>query len=222
MAIDATGAVVGYWQPAVVEGFDVFGEIGGAVWFELNASDFDAAERFYAHAFDWSIVRNDEEPRRAVFERGGRNLAGIVDASRMLGPDDAPSWSVAFGVADVDEAVERAVAAGATLVRAAVGPADGSPRRTGRPDGCALPRGIRRGTLIPTGRAPRAARPSALAQRVRSPSSAMSTTRSRWPGSGTRPPRRRRRGARRRRWRCRGARRRPPARGAAAAPPTRT
>jgi uncharacterized protein len=117
MAIDATGAVVGYWQPAVVEGFDVFGEIGGAVWFELNASDFDAAERFYAHAFDWSVVRNDEEPRRAVFVRGGRNLAGIVDASRMLGPDEAPSWSVAFGVADVDEAVERAVAAGATLVR---------------------------------------------------------------------------------------------------------
>ena len=72
MAIDATGGVVGYWQPAVVEGFDVFGEIGGAVWFELNASDFDAAERFYAHAFDWSIVRNDEVPRRAVFERGGR------------------------------------------------------------------------------------------------------------------------------------------------------
>ena len=135
MAIDATGGVVGYWQPAVVEGFDVFGEIGGAVWFELNASDFDAAERFYAHAFDWSITRNDEVPRRAVFERGGRNLAGIVDASRMLRADEAPSWSVAFGVADVDEAVERAVALGATLVRPAWD----------------LPTGRRAGLVDPTG-----------------------------------------------------------------------
>ena len=148
MAIDATGAVVGYWQPAVVEGFDVFGEIGGAVWFELNASDFDAAERFYAHAFDWSIVRNDEEPRRAVFERGGRNLAGIVDASRMLRTRRGPV--VERGVRGRRRRRRR----GAGRRRrsdpraAPVGPADGSPRRTGRPDGCALPRGIRRGTLI--------------------------------------------------------------------------
>ena len=69
MAVDATGAVVGYWQPGVVEGFDVFGEIGSASWFELNASDFDAAERFYAHAFDWSVVRGDPAARPAAAAR---------------------------------------------------------------------------------------------------------------------------------------------------------
>ena len=135
MAVDATGAVVGFWQPGVVEGFDVFGEIGSASWFELNASDFDAAERFYAHAFDWSVVRGDDEPRYAAFERDGRVLAGILDASRMLRADGAPSWNVAFGVADVEEAVDRAVAAGATLVQ--------SPRD--------VPPGRRAGLLDPTG-----------------------------------------------------------------------
>jgi len=135
MAIDATGAVVGYWQPGVVEGFDVFGEVGSAVWFELGASDFDAAERFYAHAFDWTVERNDDEPRTAVFARGGRDFAGIIDAAGMLGADDLPSWSVAFGVADVDDAVERAVAAGATLVRPAWD----------------LPTGRRAGLVDPTG-----------------------------------------------------------------------
>lgn len=115
MAVDATGAEVGYWQPGGMEGFDAFGEPGTAVWFELAASDFDAAERFYAHAFDWSVTLGDGEPRTATFRRGERSFAGIVDASATLGPDVSPSWRVAFGVTDVDEAVERAVAAGATL-----------------------------------------------------------------------------------------------------------
>lgn len=115
MAIDATGAVIGYWQPGGLEGFDAFGELGTAVWFELAASDFEAAERFYAHAFDWSVARDDDEPRSATFTRGERSFAGIVDASATLGPDVPPSWSVAFGVVDVDETVDRAVAAGATL-----------------------------------------------------------------------------------------------------------
>ncbi|WP_448808947.1 VOC family protein [Agromyces bauzanensis] len=115
MAVDATGAEVGYWQPGGMEGFDAFGEPGTAVWFELAASDFDAAERFYAHAFDWSVTLGDGEPRTATFTRGERSFAGIVDASATLGRDVSPSWRVAFGVSDVDETVERAVAAGATV-----------------------------------------------------------------------------------------------------------
>jgi len=116
MAVDGTGAVVGYWQPGIVEGFDVFGEPGSAVWFELAASDFDAATQFYAHAFDWSLSLVDDEPRYAVFERRGQQHAGIVDAAGSLGPDEGPAWRVAFGVDDVDETVARAVAAGGTVV----------------------------------------------------------------------------------------------------------
>lgn len=115
MAIDATGAVVGYWQPGGMESFDAFGEPGTAAWFELAASDFDAAEHFYAHAFDWTVVRGNQEPRTATFVRGDRSFAGIVDASAVLGPDESPSWRVAFGVIDADEAADRAGAAGATL-----------------------------------------------------------------------------------------------------------
>lgn len=116
LAIDATGAVVGYWQPGGLPGFDAFGEIDTAVRFELAASDFDAATRFYAHVFDWSLALGDDEPRFAVFERGGREFAGIVDAAATLGPDESPAWRVAFGVDDVDDAVARAVEAGGTVV----------------------------------------------------------------------------------------------------------
>lgn len=115
MAIDATGAVVGYWQPGGMEGFDAFGEPGTATWFELAASDFDAAERFYARAFDWSVVRSDGEPSTATFIRGERAFASIVDAGATLGPDAVPAWRVAFGVDDVDATVDRAVAAGGSV-----------------------------------------------------------------------------------------------------------
>lgn len=135
MAIDATGAVVGYWQPGEMEGFDAFGEPGTAVWFELAANDFEAAERFYAHAFDWNVVRGDEEPRSAVYTHGERSFAGIIDATGILGSDASPSWSVVFGVADVDDAVERAVTAGGIV---AMPPWD-------------LPSGRRAGLLDPTG-----------------------------------------------------------------------
>jgi predicted enzyme related to lactoylglutathione lyase len=116
LAVDATGAVVGYWQPGGLPGFDAFGELDTATAFELAASDFDAAERFYAHAFHWSVDRGEGEPRYGVYTHAHRNYAGILDAKDLLGPDLPPSWHVAFGVDDVERAVERAVAAGATLV----------------------------------------------------------------------------------------------------------
>jgi predicted enzyme related to lactoylglutathione lyase len=116
LAIDATGAVVGFWQPGGMAGFESFGDDDTAVWFELTASDFDAAERFYAHAFHWDIERGEGEPRYAAYRHGGRTHAGILDAKELLGDDLPPTWSVAFGVADVEAAVDRAVAAGAALV----------------------------------------------------------------------------------------------------------
>jgi predicted enzyme related to lactoylglutathione lyase len=116
LAIDATGAVVGFWQPGEMAGFEAFGDDDTAVWFELAASDFDAAERFYAHAFHWEIERGEGEPRYAAYRHGGRTHAGILDAGELLGDDLPPTWSIAFGVADVEAAVERAVAAGGALV----------------------------------------------------------------------------------------------------------
>ncbi|GGI43853.1 putative enzyme related to lactoylglutathione lyase [Agromyces flavus] len=116
LAIDATGAVVGYWQPGGLAGFDAFGMADTPAWFELAASDFDAAERFYAHAFHWSVDHGEGEPRYGVYTHAHRNYAGILDAKELLGADLPPSWSVAFGVEDVERSVERAIAAGATLV----------------------------------------------------------------------------------------------------------
>jgi predicted enzyme related to lactoylglutathione lyase len=135
LAIDATGAVVGYWQPGGLPGFDAFDELDTAVRFELAASDFDAAERFYAHAFHWSIDHGAGEPRYGVYRHARHEYAGILDAKEILGTDLPPSWSVAFGVEDVEQAVARALEAGGTLV---VPPWD-------------LPSGRRAGLTDPTG-----------------------------------------------------------------------
>jgi uncharacterized protein len=116
LAIDATGAVVGYWQPGGLPGFDVYGETGAATRFELAANDFDAAERFYAHAFHWDVEHGEGEPRYAVYQHSGRTFARILDAAELLGTDLPPSWHVGFQVEDVEEAVARAIAAGGTLV----------------------------------------------------------------------------------------------------------
>ncbi|MGR0319562.1 VOC family protein [Agromyces sp. ZXT2-3] len=116
LAIDATGAVVGYWQPGGLPGFDVYDEPGSATRFELAASDFDAAERFYAHAFHWDIEHGEGEPRYAVYRHAGRTFARILDAAELLGGELPPAWHVGFAVDDVEAAVARAVAAGGTLV----------------------------------------------------------------------------------------------------------
>jgi len=116
LAIDATGAVVGYWQPGGLPGFDVYDETGSATRFELAASDFDAAERFYAHAFHWDVEHGDGSPRYAVYRHNGRTFARILDAAELLGAELPPTWNVGFQVEDVEATVARAVAAGGTLV----------------------------------------------------------------------------------------------------------
>ncbi|WP_353828096.1 VOC family protein [Agromyces sp. SYSU T0242] len=135
LAIDATGAVVGYWQPGGLPGFDVYDEPGAPTRFELAADDFEAAERFYAHAFHWEIEHGEGEPGYAVYRHRGRTFARILDASGIVGDDLPPSWHVGFEVEHLDDAVARAVAAGATLV---VPPWD-------------VPDGRRAGLIDPTG-----------------------------------------------------------------------
>ena len=50
---DPGGAVVCGWQPEVHQGFGLSAEPGAPCWFELLATDYDAAVSFYTRAFGW-------------------------------------------------------------------------------------------------------------------------------------------------------------------------
>jgi uncharacterized protein len=88
------------------------GRGAGAVrWADLSTPDVEAATRFYAELFGWSI-----EPHPSPFGPYYIGTAGRAEVAGMMQqdpdqPDLAPAWTVFVEVADVDDclaAVERA------------------------------------------------------------------------------------------------------------------
>jgi uncharacterized protein len=94
-------------------------EHGMITWSELNTRDPQAAMRFYAATLGWSFI---ERPMPTgpyyLIQNGDRPvMAGIFTIS---GPefDGMPEhWFTYIAVDDVDIRVEKALAAGASLVR---------------------------------------------------------------------------------------------------------
>ncbi|RNL50033.1 VOC family protein [Arthrobacter oryzae] len=122
---DATGAAVGIWQPREMTGFELTAEPGTAVWHELLAKEYDKAVKFYQDVFAWDthVLSDSPEFRYTTLGEEDNARAGIMDAAGIL-PEGAPSiWVVYFGVDDTDNAVERAVSMGASVVH----PAEDSP-----------------------------------------------------------------------------------------------
>ncbi|GAB3618439.1 VOC family protein [Okibacterium endophyticum] len=116
-AVDATGASVGYWQSGDHTGFQVQGIHGAPVWFELLATDYEAAQDFYEAAFGWSLVTESDTDdfRYKVFDRDGEQYAGLWDAAGSLPAGEPATWSVSFGSDDVDATVARAVELGGSV-----------------------------------------------------------------------------------------------------------
>jgi predicted enzyme related to lactoylglutathione lyase len=79
---------------------------------------------FYAGVFGWTMVADDQDgPTYVVASLRGREVAGMASAA-AVGADEAAGWYTQVRVDDLDEALSRAVEAGATDV---VGPVDASP-----------------------------------------------------------------------------------------------
>ncbi len=122
---DASGAAVGIWEPREMTGFELTAEPGSAVWHELLAKDYDEAVAFYRDVFAWDthVLSDSPEFRYTTLGAEENAKAGIMDAAGFL-PDGAPStWVVYFGVDHTNDAVERAVSMGASIVQ----PAEDSP-----------------------------------------------------------------------------------------------
>jgi uncharacterized protein len=77
------------------------------VWFDLRTPARDAAERFYSDLLGWHVADG------GALASGGEPW-GVVAEDREL---DAARWLPYIQVEDLDEATERAVALGATVVQ---------------------------------------------------------------------------------------------------------
>ena len=115
---DPGGAGIGVWQPGTHQGFGLVDEPGAPSWFEVHTRDYDAVVAFYRHVFGWEtqVESDTDEFRYTTLQYAGHPLAGVMDATKFLAPDQPSCWSVYWAVADADAAAKRIVEAGGSLV----------------------------------------------------------------------------------------------------------
>lgn len=93
---------------------------GTPSWVDLGSPDPQAAAAFYGALFGWT-AEMDPRPDAGgygMFTLRGKNVAGL---GPQMNPDIPPYWSVYITVADADETLSKAAAAGGTAV---MGPMD--------------------------------------------------------------------------------------------------
>jgi uncharacterized protein len=89
------------------------------MWFDLSAADTGQATEFYRALFGWAVAPADGAGSyRAWITDGQQPWAGIVQA----GPASPGGWLPYVVVEDLDQAANKAVSLGATVI---TGPADG-------------------------------------------------------------------------------------------------
>lgn len=113
---DPAGGVVGLWEPKGHEGAAVLDQPGSMWWAELVTRDVHGAKRFYAGLLNWQAVDTLKYGiRYSVFKHGDEAVAGVLPIGADWGPV-SPYWQVLFAVDACDAAVERAKAAGGSLI----------------------------------------------------------------------------------------------------------
>lgn len=116
---DPGGAVVCAWQPEAHQGFGLSAEAGAPCWFELLATDYEAAVAFYTRAFGWKTetMSDTEEFRYTLNSPYKDSTAGILDARDRLPAGATSHWLVYLGVTEPDDAVRRIQELGGTVMR---------------------------------------------------------------------------------------------------------
>jgi len=118
---DQGGSATGLWQTNRHEGTAAPGPQGTIAWAENRTRDYDDVVEFVGAVFGLPVSPLEGPPMRyaIVGPEGGAPFFGIQDESADA--TGAPSrWMVWFCVDEADAAVERAVAAGGTLLSPAV------------------------------------------------------------------------------------------------------
>jgi len=118
LAADPAAAPFGLWQAAPFPGFEAKGQLGAAVWFELETPQGPHSADFYGAVLGVDASKTPMEPDSYwVLTVNGEQAAGIWQAGHTaVSPQRAARWGPYFLVAQTDEAAHRAIAAGARLV----------------------------------------------------------------------------------------------------------
>ena len=133
---DPGGAGVGVWEGRSHSGFEVIGESGAPIWFELHTREYDASLAFYRDAFGWVLFTAVDTPEFRYTTHSGpdKQYAGVIDASQWR-PEGSPAeWFVYFGVDDADKAARAGRRARRRDRRPGRGHAVRPPRHGDRPD----------------------------------------------------------------------------------------
>ena len=115
---DPGGAGIGVWQPGTHQGFGIVDEPGTPSWFELHTRDYDTVLAFYRAVFGWEtkVESDTADFRYTTMQYADQPLAGVMDATAFLPPEAPSCWSVYWAVASADEAAQRIVDHGGSLI----------------------------------------------------------------------------------------------------------
>lgn len=121
--VDPTGAHLGAWEPKEFPGFTVLNENAAPSWFELQTRDHGRAVAFYSAVFDWEteVVDDTDEFRYTIVRDPSREgeIAGIMDATSFLAPEQASRWSIYWEVDDVDATIAKVTELGGGVLQGA-------------------------------------------------------------------------------------------------------
>jgi predicted enzyme related to lactoylglutathione lyase len=108
---DPQGAAVSVWQAKSHIGVQIRDEPGTLCWNELHARNIDAAKKFYAPLFGWTLK---ESPEYTEFDLGGRPIGGMMQSQA---PEGVPSfWLPYFAVDDCDATFEKSNSLGGSAI----------------------------------------------------------------------------------------------------------
>lgn len=125
---DVVGAVLRFWTSEPSHGGEVFNEPGALIWNELCTAQPEKAAQFYSDVLGVAIETNTVgEMTYTEMKIDGEPVAGLLQKTPEMG-DFPDSWDVYSAVDDVDGVVERAKAAGASVIKPAFDVAGGNGR----------------------------------------------------------------------------------------------
>jgi predicted enzyme related to lactoylglutathione lyase len=122
VAIDPTGAAIGFWESGTHTGAGIANEPGSFTWNELQTRELDKATAFYSAVAGWQTeaMPTGDGPPYLIAKIGGEQVAGIMDVSQIV-PDSVPAfWLTYFKVRDADESVELVRQNGGAVMQAHV------------------------------------------------------------------------------------------------------
>jgi hypothetical protein len=113
---DPQGATFGVWQAGKQIGAKFINEVGTLCWTELATSDEKGAQDFYSSLFGWKAETMPmEQFQYTIFKNGEQSAGGMYTITEQM-KGMPPNWTVYFAVADCDQSVQTAQAAGANVL----------------------------------------------------------------------------------------------------------